>query len=212
MRSFVMLCNSCAESCCVVLCRYASAPLSGLGADGLVSVADVLFARSLRQGGFVLWAKDPAIADLGIEEKEGGAEACYESLLGDGLDASWCEGGGLGGGGGGGGGQGGVKSTNPSLSQSIKLEAPGAYRSICVELKLHHLAVSAVDKAQLLSEMEGASSLESMLGGGGGGGPAFKALKQWVEQWLVDAGKRSSPIADNLLQHLYRWVRYMTCR
>ena len=140
-------------------------------------------------------AKDPCIPDLGIEEKEGGAEACYESLLGDGLDASWGEGGGGGG------------SKASSLSSSIKLEAPGAYRSICVELRVHHLAVSAVDKAQLLSEMEGASSLEAMLGGGGGGGPAFKTLKQWVEQWLVDAGKKSSPIADHLLQRLYRWVR-----
>ena len=135
-----------------------------------------------------------------MEEKEGGAEACYDSLLGDGLESTW------GGGGGGGGGSGGQGSKGSSLSSSIKLEAPGAYRSICVELRLHHLAVSAVDKAQLLSEMEGASSLEAMLGGGGGGGPAFRTLKQWVEQWLADAGTKSSPIADHLLQHLYRWV------
>ena len=46
------------------LCRYASAPLAGLGPDGAVSVADVLFSRSLRQGGFVLWVS--IMRDVGV--------------------------------------------------------------------------------------------------------------------------------------------------
>lgn len=50
----------------VGLTRYAHVPLAGLGRDGLMSIADVLMARRLREAGHVLWTADPALPDLGM--------------------------------------------------------------------------------------------------------------------------------------------------
>lgn len=49
----------------VALTRYAHVPLAGLGRDALMSIADVLMARRLREARHVLWAVDPALPDLG---------------------------------------------------------------------------------------------------------------------------------------------------
>lgn len=46
--------------------RYAHVPLAALGRDALMSIADVLMARRLREAGHVLWAADPALPDLGM--------------------------------------------------------------------------------------------------------------------------------------------------
>jgi hypothetical protein len=54
---------------------------------------------------------------------------------------------------------------------------PGAYRTVCVHLRLHHLAVAALVKAQELAEMEGASGLDGL----GAGAPAFGVLRRLVE-------------------------------
>ncbi len=47
------------------LCRYAHVPLSNLGHDPAVAVADMLLARSLRDSQNVLWVRDPSLPDLG---------------------------------------------------------------------------------------------------------------------------------------------------
>jgi hypothetical protein len=63
-------------------------------------------------------------------------------------------------------------SPQPQLSQ------PGCYRGVCVALKLHHLAVAAVDTAPQLAELSGALTLDGLLG------PAaatFKVLRELVQ-------------------------------
>jgi hypothetical protein len=45
--------------------RYAHMQLAGLGRDALMSIADVLMSRRLREAGHVLWTADPALPDLG---------------------------------------------------------------------------------------------------------------------------------------------------
>lgn len=55
--------------------------------------------------------------------------------------------------------------------------APGAYRTICVQLKVHHLAVCALDKASVIAELEGASGLDAL----GVGAPAFRVLRKLVQ-------------------------------
>ena len=50
----------------------------------------------------------------------------------------------------------------------VQVVYPGAYRCVCVQIKLHHMAVN--------------SSLDPQ-----GAGPAFKVLKQLVSNWLHDA-------------------------
>jgi hypothetical protein len=57
------------------------------------------------------------------------------------------------------------------------LSCPGAYRTVCVQLELHHLAVAALDQAAAMAEMEGAEGLEAL----GAGAPAFKALRALVQ-------------------------------
>lgn len=54
---------------------------------------------------------------------------------------------------------------------------PGCYRSVCVALKLHHLAVAAVECAPALAELAGAVTLEGLLGAAA---PAFKVLRELV--------------------------------
>ncbi|KAF8072990.1 POL2A [Scenedesmus sp. PABB004] len=76
---------------------------------------------------------------------------------------------------------------------SPQVARPGCYRCVCVQLKLHHLAVAAVDQAPALAEAAGAVTLEGLLG------PAARA-------WLDDATRNGSVIADGLLKQLYHWV------
>ena len=98
---------------------------------------------------------------------------------------------------------------------------PGAYRSVCVEFKAHHLAVCAVANAHLLNDLERGALL-----GYDGGGPrsgsnqgeaagvhgghdaavAFRTLRSLVNNWLVDATERRNPYADALLGQLRRWL------
>lgn len=63
-------------------------------------------------------------------------------------------------------------------SASPVVVAPGVYRCVCVSLRLHHLAVAAVDQAALLAEASGALTLEGLLGGAA---PAFKVLRDLVQ-------------------------------
>lgn len=64
----------------------------------------------------------------------------------------------------------------------------GAYRCVCVRLRLLHLAVNAVCQAGLLGELEGAALAE----GQAGSDPAFKVLRHLVNNWLNDATQHSS--------------------
>jgi DNA polymerase epsilon subunit 1 len=135
-------------------------------------------------------------------------------------------------------------STPPHPPRPTQVTCPGAHRTICVQLRLHHLAVAALLKAQDLAEMEGATGLDGL----GAGAPAFGVLRRLAEvrgsrggqairwpllgrvcgalhpsapnlhprrsrprprrpqSWLNDATRNQNPIADRLLQNLYRWV------
>lgn len=55
---------------------------------------------------------------------------------------------------------------------------PGCYRGVVLHLKLHHLAVAAVDQAPQLAEAAGAVTLEGLLGPAA---PAFKVLRDLVQ-------------------------------
>jgi hypothetical protein len=67
---------------------------------------------------------------------------------------------------------------------------PGAYRCVCVRLKLYSLAVTAVVKSEVLAELEGASSAAA--GVDAGAAPAFRVLKQLVASWLTDASQHQN--------------------
>lgn len=63
-------------------------------------------------------------------------------------------------------------------SPQPQMSKPGCYRGVCVALKLHHLAVAAVDTAPQLAELSGALTLEGLLGPAA---PTFKVLRDLVQ-------------------------------
>ncbi|GLJ44675.1 hypothetical protein SUGI_0939260 [Cryptomeria japonica] len=120
---------------------------------------------------------------------------------------------------------GGITEEEPSFADEVQqpvLIYPGAYRTVSVELKIHHLAVNALLKSSQVNEMEGGSLLGFELDANGGGGqlgneslgwdeatlcaPAFRVLKQMVQGCVADAVSSGNVFADALLQHLYRWL------
>lgn len=84
--------------------------------------------------------------------------------------------------------------------RTIEVNCRGAYRAVCVELKIHHLAVNALDKAGLLGDLEGVALVDE----GSTVGPAFRVLRGMVQRLLEDATRRSNLLADSLLKNLYR--------
>jgi DNA polymerase epsilon subunit 1 len=54
-----------------MLTRYAHVPLSDLGADPSLAIADALYARCLRAAGNALWVRDPALPDPGEWGRQG---------------------------------------------------------------------------------------------------------------------------------------------
>ncbi len=75
---------------------------------------------------------------------------------------------------------------NATENCAVQVVYPGAYRCVCVQIKLHHMAVNATAQAGVIGELEGAALLDSSLDPQGAG-PAFKVLKQLVGNWLHDA-------------------------
>lgn len=120
---------------------------------------------------------------------------------------------------------GGIPEEEPSFLDEVQqpvLVFPGAYRTVSIELKIHHLAVNAILKSNQVNEMEGGTLLGFELDGKGGGGqfgsestswdeatscaPAFRILKQMVQGCVADAVSSGNVFADALLQHIYRWL------
>lgn len=120
---------------------------------------------------------------------------------------------------------GGIPEEEPSFADEVQqtvLIYPGAYRTVSVELKIHHLAVNALLKSSQVNEMEGGALLGFEMDANGSGfqlgnepaswdeatscAPAFRVLKQMVQGCVADAVSSGNIFADALLQHLYRWL------
>lgn len=134
-----------------------------------------------------------------------------------------------------------------SQVQQTSLVYPGAYRKVSVELKvinfllnsffyyiwifflsnltcivqIHHLAVNALLKSNLVSEMEGGDFLGFEQDGNSRGSssnvnasfdettgcaPAFRVLKQLIHSCLTDVCKSRNIYADSILQRLSWWL------
>ncbi|CAG7868312.1 unnamed protein product [Brassica rapa] len=105
--------------------------------------------------------------------------------------------------------------------QQTSLVYPGAYRKISVELKIHHLAVNALLKSNLVSEMEGgdflgfeqdvnprgsSSNVNASFDETTGCAQAFRVLKQLINSCLTDVCKSRNIYADSILQRLSWWL------
>jgi hypothetical protein len=124
--------------------RYAQIPVGSIGEDFACAMADVFFARLLRENKMLLWCSRTFMPDLGGAEAM--AFAGPNSMI--------------------------MEHSNPTTC------APGAYRSVCVDLDIHSLAVNTLLNAALIFDIEGGdqSLLEddyhtgNQQGGGNGGG------------------------------------------
>ncbi|GFH23251.1 DNA polymerase epsilon catalytic subunit, partial [Haematococcus lacustris] len=183
--------------------------------DSTVAVFDILMARTLQASEHLLWIKDPTLPDLGVADKDD-AEAQLSSLLaGTGANITAAAGPPPAAGSAAsiaaaakasapsGPSPAALSLTNQGGVGSPEVLAPGAYRSVCVELRLHNLAVAALQQCSALSDLEGSGTADAA---GGPAAAAFKALRSLVMAWLHDAQVNVNEIADNLLQSLYRWL------
>lgn len=90
----------------------------------------------------------------------------------------------------------------------LRWASAGAYRRVCISLRVHHLAVNALVAAATMSEMEGGNLNDDPgehVEGAAAALPAFRVLRAMVMSWLNEANERQNVFADTLLMQLYRW-------
>uniref|UniRef100_A0A182REB1 DNA polymerase epsilon catalytic subunit n=1 Tax=Anopheles funestus TaxID=62324 RepID=A0A182REB1_ANOFN len=115
-------------------------------------------------------------------------------------------------------------------SISVVQNRMGLYRSVCVELTVESLAVSALLQASKVQELEGTSSaitfdvmpqasLEDMITSGPNGqqlsnydetalcSQAFRVMRMMVNAWLREVSINRNVFSDFQIIHFYRWVR-----
>ncbi|KAL6571839.1 hypothetical protein OROHE_002708 [Orobanche hederae] len=178
----------------LTLSRYAHVPLGNFEVDWLIHTTDIFFSRALRDQRQVLWISDNGIPDLGSTD---GEVPCF-------IDESLC--------------------VDDSFTYQVSppvLTYPGAYRKVTVELKIHHLAVNAILKSNLVNEMEGGalfgldqelnpatynSDKQYFFDEATSCAPVFRILKQLIQRCLADAVTSGNVFADAVLQQLYRWL------
>lgn len=165
----------------IELARYGDVPLCNLEGDDNRFIIDVAYARRLQKNNVILWWSPGSRPDHAGFEKD--------DIIGP--------------------------------MDNIGLPAinnPGTYSSVCVELEIRNLAVNTILTSSLLNELEGSES-QAMNPGPGqesdGTGVLYSqsafasagitTLREMVKAWWTEACK-GSPMADNMVQHLIRWV------
>jgi len=98
-------------------------------------------------------------------------------------------------------------------SPRCELSNSGAYRSVCCELRIHHLVVCAIVNSHILNDLEQGALLGFDGGnatvadrGGHDASNAFRTLRKMVAEMLRDASERGNEIADATLAQLRRWI------
>ena len=93
---------------------------------------------------------------------------------------------------------------------ATSVDNAGAYREVCVEVRLHHLAVNSLIKSGAMAELEGTAAAAATEVGGAGA--ALRVLRRMVEGWLQRASRRDAQnrgdaeVADSLLRGLQNWL------
>ena len=98
-------------------------------------------------------------------------------------------------------------------SPRCELSKSGVYRSVCCELRVHHLVVCAIVNSHILNDLEQGALLGFDGGnatvadrGGHDASNAFRTLRKMVAEMLRDASERGNEIADATLAQLRRWI------
>ncbi|KAI4151633.1 MAG: hypothetical protein LQ340_003390 [Diploschistes diacapsis] len=169
----------------IELARYGGIPLCNLQGDDNRFLIDIAYARRLQKNNVVLWWSSGSRPDHAGYEKD--------DIVGP-LE----------------------KIEMPAINN------PGTYSSVCIELEVRNLAVNTILTSSLINEMEGSESIMLNPSGseeGDGTGVLYSAsafasagivtLREMVKAWWMEACK-GSPMADNMVQHLIRWVESPT--
>ena len=163
------------------LARYGDVPLCNLEGDDNRFLIDIAYARRLQKNNVVLWWSPGSRPDHAGYEKD--------DVIGP-MD----------------------KIEMPAINNS------GTYSSVCIELEIRNLAVNTILTSSLINELEGSESVAMNPSGPGdsdGTGVLYSqsafssagivTLREMVKAWWAEAC-RGSPMADNMVQHLIRWV------
>lgn len=195
--------------------RYGSLPLGNLGEDVDFTLYEVGIARMLQRNRALSWASAiPGIPDLGATLVPSGDGKLKPSLLtSGGTDSSDAWG-----------------DDDELVSPVVR--KPGCYRTVCVDIDVHDLAVAALtdivaitsSSTALRNEGSDPSSPTSVMQLGSSGetfdslknteplgdemstSTALPMLRALVGAWLKDAFTLNNEIADSMLHHLYRLV------
>ncbi|XP_065196318.1 DNA polymerase epsilon catalytic subunit A-like [Sycon ciliatum] len=181
--------------------RYTHVPVGNLPKDIPLFASDVFYARHLLKQNHLLWVSESARPDLGGKEEDDN-----RLMVGD------------------------MFGTNVGTS-GLEINHPAYYQTVCVELTLDSLAVNTVLQFNHLNELDGGptssvvsldtapqSSLEDMMTGGAGSSvsaydesaqcfSSFRILRSMIHSWLHEVSSFQNPMADQQLQHFYRWLR-----
>ena len=185
--------------------RYGNIPLGNLGNDVMVTTYDVLFARLLHKSRALLWASEKhGCPDIGFTSLPVVPGSTSMGITGEYLSGNK------------------VLDSNDiwgdekeAISPSICI--PGSYRTICVEVDIHNLAVAALIETKdflsgAVNPLNKAQDSQVTLDGTSPLGDEMSTtlslplLRTLVQNWLRDASVYSSKVADDLLNHFFRLV------
>ncbi|KAG7364476.1 DNA polymerase Pol2 [Nitzschia inconspicua] len=190
--------------------RYGKLPLGNLGEDENFSLYDVSLFRLLTKNHVISWGSMlPGQPDLGVSiypsnDAKFRPSAQLSQSADFNSDEAWSD-------------------DNELVSPVVR--RPGAYRTLCVDIDLHDLAIAALTDLAIPAAGNGlcldpSSPLSVTQLDGIGGSlklaeplgdemststslPMFRAL---VANWLRDAFSKNCVVADSLLHHVYRFV------
>jgi len=95
--------------------------------------------------------------------------------------------------------------------ESPVVAAPGAYRTVCAQIKIEHLAMTAVLEADAVNELDFSAGEGGMMHGAGAAtaaetSRAFRVLKGMMSMWYDEAVVAGNVFADAMLTSVYRWL------
>ena len=184
--------------------RFSHIPIGNLGLDADITTYDITFLRLLQKNRALSWASNkPGCPDTGYNSLPLVSGSNIRGLIGEQLtDAK-------------------VLDSNViwgDENENIKpvVSVPGAYRSICVEIDLHDLAIAAITDIRGInggiSTTMGKDAGDSMQNGNSPLGDEMSTaislplLRNLAQHWLRDASEYNSAVADHLLSNFYRLI------
>ena len=196
--------------------RYGQLPIGNFGEDENLALYDVSLSRMIAKNRTLSWGSPiPGRSDNGMDFLPSSDGGTFPDIESSGQIASQDE----------------IWADDDDLVSPV-IRRPGCYRSVCVDIDVHDLAIAALSDTSTVSSAPVAAG--NTAGEGGLSSPNSVALfdnasgpqssKAWplgdemstsislaivralVGTWLRDAFSMNSVVADELLHHIYRFL------